>query len=631
MWYHGLSSAERHMFGKTKAASGVQLRAPDFHARSYPKLLRRFILVSVTCSVLPLLLVGWVIYLYYSQFSMSRMVDYFQRNVEYNRKIVESFLEERTSDLRLLTSTHSLAFLMDPSNLRETFHVLNRQGSYFTDLGVIGPAGKYLSYIGPYDLMDKDYSVTFWWKEVMAKGVYVSDVFMGYRKTPHFIIAVLYSKGDTTWILRATIYTEFLSSLVETTRLGQTGEVFLVNPEGVYQTSPRFGKKIMDKAPLPMESFTRESGMLVTDSNVPVASFAPEIGIPITDLIRYGLMQSHSQQIVAYSWLQHPKWLLVVKQDFSEVFGDINHVNTAILVLLHLSILAILIVSVFTARYMIKTIKKRDQEAEGLNRQLMQASKLASIGELAAGVAHEINNPLAVILTENQVMRDLSEEEPTLGGEFRDQLAQSLAQVDAQVQRCSHITQNLLRFSRRIASASRFVDLNVALTDVVALLEKRASSSGVQIALDLQENLPRLSTDPFELEQVFLNLINNAIDSHEGKPYGNIQIATRFDSARNGLVATVADTGSGIPEEDLERIFDPFFTTKPVGKGTGLGLSISYSIIRQMGGDISVRSEMGKGTEFTLFLPCPASEQSDVSQDSAKGDLDEKAQAASGG
>jgi two-component system NtrC family sensor kinase len=280
---------------------------------------------------------------------------------------------------------------------------------------------------------------------------------------------------------------------------------------------------------------------------------------------------------------------------------------------------------------MIKTIKKRDQEAEALNRQLIHASKLATIGELAAGVAHEINNPLAVILTENQVIRDLTEDEQNLDGNYKEQLSQSLTQVESQIERCSHITQNLLRLARRIAADSSFVDIKVALKHVVGLLEKKANTRGIQISLDFEENLPKLSTFPFELEQVFLNLINNAIDAHEGKPYGSIHISTRFDSAGNNLVATVADTGSGISAGDLERIFDPFFTTKPVGKGTGLGLSISYSIIKQMGGDISVRSEVGKGTEFTVSLPGAPAEQSDTSEESRKDHLDDKAQGAVGG
>ncbi|MHB8123557.1 MAG: sensor histidine kinase [Desulfuromonadaceae bacterium] len=576
--------------------------------------------------MLPLLLVGWVIYLYYFQFSMSRMVGYFQRTVEYNRKIVDSFLRERSSDIQLLASTHPLSFLSDSSNLTRIFHILNREG-YYIDLGVIGENGKHVAYVGPYDLMDKDYSNTFWFKEVMAKGVFISDMFWGYRQAPHIIIGVLGSKAGKPWILRATIYPEFLSSLVETRGLGRTGEVFLVNREGVYQTNPRFKGKIMEKTPLPVDSFTGESGIRATD---PIRHFgiAPDAGIFNIDLIKYALIKSHPKEIVAYSWLKSPQWLLIVKEDFSEVFGDINRVNTIILILLHSSALAILIVSIAATGHMVRVITKRDKEAEDLNRQLMQASKLASIGELAAGVAHEINNPLAVILTENQVILDLVESEQGLGGEFKDQLQRSLVQVDAQVERCSHITQNLLRFSRRMALPSRYVDLNAAVKDVVGLLEKRAVSRGVRISLDSQENLPKIRGYDFELEQVFVNLISNAIDAHEGKPYGSIHIVTRHDSKRHGVVATVADSGSGISDENLARVFDPFYTTKPVGQGTGIGLSISYSIIRQMGGDISVWSEAGKGTEFEIFLPCLDGDSSDSEQTrrkDSKDDLEEKA------
>ena len=110
-------------------------------------------------------------------------------------------------------------------------------------------------------------------------------------------------------------------------------------------------------------------------------------------------------------------------------------------------------------------------------------------------------------------------------------------------------------------------------------------------------------SDPSQLQQVFLNMINNAVDAHEGKPHGKITVGTCFDKIRNGVEISISDTGSGIASEYIGKIFDPFFTTKPVGKGTGLGLSISYSIIKNLGGDISVQSELGKGTEFKIFLP----------------------------
>ncbi len=612
------------MSGRTGVGKDSHFQATDSQSRSYTKLLRKFIIVSVTCSVVPLMVVGWMSYLYYFQFSVSRRVDNYQREVDYNRKIVQSFLQERTSDVKLLAFTHSLGFLTDSSNIREAFNILNQEGYYFTDLGVIDEKGKHMAYVGPYDLWANDYSVTFWFKEVIERGVYVSDMFMGYRRIPHFVIAVLRSKEKRPWVLRATIDNEFLGSLIEKKRLGRTGEVFLVNREGFYQTAPRFGGELMDKAVLPINSFTGEGGILVFDPSSPMNSDASLNRMPLSDLMKFSFMRSASPQVLGYSWLKHPEWLLVVRQDFSEVFGDIISVNRTILALLHLSVLAILIVSVFTARYMVNAIRKRDQEAERLNKQLLQTSKLASIGELAAGVAHEINNPLAIIFTENQVIRDLTEDEQNLDRQFKDELVQSLSRVDAQVERCSHITQNLLRFSQSMAETSQVVDLNRALKDVVGLLEKRANTVGVQISLDFQENLPPLRTDPFELEQVFLNLINNAIDAHDGRPYGIIHIATRLDSTGKGLVATVVDTGSGIASEVLERLFDPFFTTKPVGKGTGLGLSISYSIVRKMGGDISVRSEVGEGTSFTVLFPCPTAEPSNVSDDRRKDHSDEK-------
>ena len=558
----------------------------ELHKKSYAGLYRRFILLTLICSVLPLLLVGWFIYSNYSNFAYSRMEDFFYRRVEYNRKLIELFLKERTSDLQLTASTHSLDYLGTRSNLQRVFENLNREDSYFTDLGLINDQGKHVAYVGLYDLMDKDYSQTFWFKALMAQGgYYVSDMFTGYRKTPHFIIGILWLDGNRKWILRATLENEFLDSLIGNVKLGETGEVFILNGEGVYQTSPRFTGKIMEQSP------------------VPVASFAGEGGVRILEPRVVGTYQKHPSQVVGYAWLKEPHWVLVVKQDYAEAFSDVNHANTLALVFLHLSVLAILVVSFLITKYMIKMIQKRDKEADYLNQQLMQTSKLASLGELAAGVAHEINNPLAIILTESQLVRDVTGDYPDLNSEFKGELSDSLTQIEDQVQRCNQITHNLLRFSRRSQAVPGLVDVNACLEEVVALLEKRGKTSGVEFVVELEKDLPQLMSHPSQLQQVFVNLIANAIDAHDGKPHGTIRVRPRTDAERQGAEIIIADTGSGIPKAIIDKVFDPFFTTKPVGKGTGLGLSISYKIIKDLGGTIAVQSEVGKGTEFKIFVP----------------------------
>jgi two-component system, NtrC family, sensor kinase len=551
----------------------------------YARLYRKFIFLTLIGSLIPLLLVGWGIYIYYSDFSSSRMRDYFQSQVETHRKSIGLFLKERTNDLRIVALTHDLNYLTRQTNLYRVFNALNQEGRFFTDLGVIGEFGRHLAYIGPYDLMNKDYSQTFWFKEVMEKGFFISDMFTGFRNTPHFIIAFLRSEGGRHWILRATIDAEYFRSLVENVKIGKTGEAYLLNRAGIFQTSPRSSGRIMGKASLSTGQFKGDSGVRILEAK-----------------------GSHTRwifprQIAAFAWLTDPRWLLIVKQDYSEAFRDVNHANKATLIFLHLSLLGMIVITVIITRSMIKTIEKRDEEADQLNKQLMQAGKLASLGELSAGVAHEINNPLAVILTENQVIRDSVEEIDGLDRGFKQEILESLSQIDNQVQRCNLITHNLLRFARRTRSMIEMVHLNALIREVIELMESRAKGKGIRFSLDLEKDLEPILSDPSQLQQVLLNLITNAIDAHEGKLSGMITISTRSDPQGGGLEIGVTDTGSGIPAENLDRIFDPFFTTKPVGKGTGLGLSISYSIMKKLGGELLVKSEVGQGTRFSLFLP----------------------------
>jgi two-component system NtrC family sensor kinase len=552
---------------------------------TYARLFRKFVWLTILCSLVPLLLVGWGINLHYTRFARERMLNFFETQVEYHRKIIEMFLNEHSSKLQLIAQTHTRDEIIEPGALQTAFEVFNKDLWSLTDLGVIGEHGYHLAYAGPYDLWSRNYAKEFWFAQVMQKGLYISDMFMGFRKEPHFIIAVTQSNGDQKWILRATINTDAFRSLVENVRIGKTGQAYLLNAEGVFQTSSRLSGAIMEKSTYPMEAYHEG------------------IQVRILEGLKDPDGKERPQQIACQAWLKNPSWLLVVKQDYAEAFGDVNYANTWTLIFLHVSALSILIVSVLITRHMITIIKRRDTEADRLNDQLMQAGKLASIGELSAGVAHEINNPLAIILTERQLLLDAAKHLPMSGPEFKEQFDDSLSQVDIQIQRCKRITQNLLRFSRRTESLIETVDLNAFLREVVDLMDREARSSGIKFFTELDPSLPPLLSDPSQLQQVFLNLITNAIDAHAGKPYGSVRLTTRADGERRQVNVHVADTGSGISPAHMNRIFDPFFTTKAVGKGTGLGLSIVYSIVRRLGGTISVQSEPGTGTEFTIVLP----------------------------
>jgi two-component system NtrC family sensor kinase len=552
---------------------------------TYSRLFWRFVWLTILCSLVPLLLVGWGINLHYSQFARERMLNFFQTQVEDHRQDIERFLREHTSKLQLIAGTYNLEQLIKPEALETVFKLLNQDTPTLTDLGVIAEHGYHLAYVGPYDLWSRNYSKEFWFTQVMQKGIHISDMFMGFRREPHFIIAVVHRSTEKNWILRATINTEAFRSLVENVRIGKTGQVYLLNAEGVFQTSPRVSGAIMEKSTYPMGPYHE----------------GPQIRT--LDGLKDSQGEERPRQIACQAWLKNPSWLLVAKQDYDEAFADVNYANTWTLVFLHLSAASILVATVLITRHMINVIKRRDREADRLNQQLLQAGKLASIGELSAGVAHEINNPLAIILTERQLVLDAARLAKITEPDFQEQLADSMNQIDIQVQRCKRITQNLLRFSRRTQSVIEKVDLNAFLREVIELMEREARSSGIKFFSELDGNLEPVLSDPSQLQQVFLNLITNAIDAHDGKPYGSIRISTSADPARQTATVKVADTGSGIRPEHLNRIFDPFFTTKAVGRGTGLGLSICFSIVKRLGGNLTVQSEVGKGTEFTIQLP----------------------------
>jgi PAS domain S-box-containing protein len=230
-------------------------------------------------------------------------------------------------------------------------------------------------------------------------------------------------------------------------------------------------------------------------------------------------------------------------------------------------------------------------DREELERRLVQADKLSSIGLLAAGVAHEVNTPLAVISTYAQMLAK------QISGDA--QKAPLLEKIARQTFRASEIVNSLLNFSRTAATDFVSLDLNKTITETLTLLDHQLGKSGIQTDVQLDQALPRIKGSPGKLQQVFLNLVLNARDAMEDG--GKLTVRSAH---QNGAVrVTVSDTGSGISPQNLSRIFDPFFTTKGAKKGTGLGLSVSYGIVHEHGGEIEVRSDIGRGTSFELLFP----------------------------
>ncbi|MFZ2088725.1 MAG: ATP-binding protein, partial [Desulfobaccales bacterium] len=242
-------------------------------------------------------------------------------------------------------------------------------------------------------------------------------------------------------------------------------------------------------------------------------------------------------------------------------------------------------------------LEESDLRREAAYREMQESSKLASIGRLAAGVAHEVNNPLAIINEKAGLIKDLAEFTPDFPK--KDRLLPLTGAILQSVDRCRTITQRLLGFARRMDVSIQLISLNEVIEEVLGFLEKEALHRNIDLQLNLAKDLPRIASDRGQLQQVFLNILNNAFDAVADG--GKVAI-TSFEVEMDTVGVTIQDDGQGMTQETMEHLFEPFFTTKK-GYGTGLGLSITYGIIKKLGGDIKVKSQFGVGTTFTVFLP----------------------------
>ncbi|MFH1913038.1 MAG: ATP-binding protein [Pseudomonadota bacterium] len=277
-------------------------------------------------------------------------------------------------------------------------------------------------------------------------------------------------------------------------------------------------------------------------------------------------------------------------------------------------------------------VRRQERRREAVFRSQMaqrmaETERLASLGTLAAGVAHEINNPVAIMIQEAEWLMDLLQDNEA-GHIDRQELSHSLELIQTQGQRCREITHNLLHFARKAETRQQSLSLNGMVLEIREIMERQAGKNHVVIETRLAPDLPEIVASPSEIQQVLLNLLNNAISAMEDKG-GRIRITTAMAhhaGIGKAILLQVTDTGPGIAEADISRIFDPFFTTKPVGKGTGLGLSICYGIVTRMGGDITVQSAPGQGATFSIHLPAHAPDTETQPGSEARADTEQQMQ-----
>ncbi|HLB88561.1 MAG TPA: ATP-binding protein [Terriglobales bacterium] len=254
-----------------------------------------------------------------------------------------------------------------------------------------------------------------------------------------------------------------------------------------------------------------------------------------------------------------------------------------------------------------KTLEDRvEQKTKELRRahdQVLHVEKMASIGKMAAVVAHEINNPLSGILTYAKLLRKWVERGQA-EREKREEAVQCLDLIAGESRRCGDLVKNLLSFSRTAPMNVESIDINAVLDRSMRLVQHQLELAGIQLQLDLADDIPRVQCDAAQIEQVLLALVMNAIDAMPRG--GNLWLRTRRNEARAEVEIQVRDDGMGIPPEILSQIFEPFLTTKDSGHGVGLGLAISRGIIERHNGRIEVQSEVGRGTTFTITLPLEA-------------------------
>ncbi|WDP88551.1 MAG: two-component sensor histidine kinase [Desulfobacter sp.] len=559
--------------------------------------LKRGILINmIFLPMIPFIIVTGLSFYFFSSTLEDATRARLERILTDHRRMIESFLMNRKADLELVARIYAFDDMDSDRAVTAVYRELEERSPAFVDLGLFDHRGNHLRYAGAWALAGKSYAGEEWFQKTMSGGYYISDVFLGYRNVPHFVVAVRRIDKGRTWVLRATIDTLFFDTLVSGVRMGTTGEAYILNYEGLAQTARRSGNlAVLDPDP----AFDWFENKIKFGNKA--TWFSPE----------------DQPFLYAVTGLSDKSWYLVVRQEKQDAYGALYSAAVICLIVTVCGLAALVVTAVFISERIVRRIELLDTEKEALGSQLIRAVQLAEIGEMAAGFAHEINNPLQIIKSEYALLKILvGEAETADGGPDRSpagstsfsEINEGLDQIHTQVERCNKITSAVLKFGRKNDTRQTALDPKSLIPEILGLVENTARSGGIDLTTRIDEDTPMFMGDHSRFQQVMLNLINNALDAvakHHGARGGRVEIlAGQIREKNRALVEIrVQDNGCGIRPDHMNKIFTPFFTTKAVGRGTGLGLSVCFGIIESFGGTMDVDSRPGQGTVFAVRLP----------------------------
>ena len=565
---------------------------PYFTFTDYRQIWTVVISVLIATALVPLLAITIIHYQLIQKSVDSELIFRTERLVSNARRAMTFFLEERLDALRFSVNEIGYDQLTNPNHLTVILRNLKLGFGGLTDLSVIDQTGIQVAYAGPFKLEGKNYSNQIWFIECQKRNIYVSEIFRGYRDLPHIIIAVKSIRPDgTAFFLRATLETERLIQTLSSYETGAHADIFLVNRSGIIQTPSKHHGNIFEKMMLPLPGFSpRTQAVMATD----------EQGQSI--ITGYAFITTQIADT--------PFILMVIKQK-AGMMGVWQELHSNINWFVGFSIMVVILVVTITCTLMVNKLYQADRDKAEAMAAMEQNNQLASIGQLAAGVAHEINNPLALINETAGYVKDLFVIKKQYSKD--DELLENIDYILEAVERCGTITRQLLGFARKFDVKIQRVNLNEVISDVLVFHNKEAEYRNVSVYVDIPKDVPEIETDRGKLQQVLLNLVNNAFQAVDNGCNLAINAAPE---GRDKVSITISDNGCGMPEENLSKIFEPFFTTKERGRGTGLGLTITYGLVKKLNGNISVISKEMEGTTFIITLPIRMQEEMNKNENS---------------